>query len=193
MKTVTEGGKGWSKKQDGALWAYRTAHKTLIGMTPYQFVYGKTCHLLVELEDKAYWAIKEMNLDIDAARIKRRIQISELEELRLKAHHNASIYKERMKRWYDKRLHKKEFKEGEKDLLYNSRYKVFGKGKLQRKWDGPYVVHLVSPSGAVTIMDAKGDQYVMNGQRLKVFLELDVVPIKYIDFYTLDGDLDHQD
>jgi hypothetical protein len=87
-------------------------------MTPYQFVYGKTCHLPVELEHKAYWAIKEMNLDIDAARIKRRIQINELEELRLKAYHNASIYKERMKRWYDKRLHKKEFKEGETRSYY---------------------------------------------------------------------------
>jgi hypothetical protein len=161
-------------------------------MTPYQFIYGKTCHLPVELEHKAYWAIKEMNLDIDAARIKRRIQISELEELRLKAYHNASIYKERMKRWYDKRLHKKEFKEGDKVLLYNSRYKVFGKGKLQSKWDGPYVVHSVSPSGAVTIMDAKGDQYVVNGQRLKVFQEPDIVPIKYINVYTLDGDPDHQ-
>jgi hypothetical protein len=164
MKTVTKGGKDWSKKLDEALWAYRTAHKTPTGMTPYQFVYGKTCHLPVELEHKAYWAIKEMNLDIDSAQLKWRIQISELEELRLKAYHNASIYKERMKRWYDKRLHKKEYKEGDKVILYNSRYKVFGKGKLQSKWDGPYVVHSVSPSGAVTIMDAKGDQYVVNGQ-----------------------------
>jgi transposase InsO family protein len=67
MKTVTKGGEDWSKKLDGALWAYRTAHKTPIGMTPYQFFYGKTCHLPVELEHKAYWVIKEMNLDIDAA------------------------------------------------------------------------------------------------------------------------------
>ena len=57
--------------------------------------------------------------------------------------------------------------------------------KLQSKWDGPYVVHSVSPMGAVTIMDAKGDQYVVNGQRLKVFLEPDVVPLHYIDIYTL--------
>jgi transposase InsO family protein len=75
-KTIEKGGKDWSKKLDGALWAYRMAFKTPIGMTPYQFVYGKVCHLPVELEHKAYWAIKEMNLDLDAAVVKRRFQIS---------------------------------------------------------------------------------------------------------------------
>jgi hypothetical protein len=90
-KTIEKGGKDWSKKLDGALWPYRIAFKTPIGMTPYQFVYGKACHLLVELEHKAYWAIKEMNLDLDAVVVKRRIQISELEEMRLKAYENASI------------------------------------------------------------------------------------------------------
>ena len=185
-KTIEKGGKDWSKKLDGALWAYRTAFKTPIGMTPYQFVYGKACHLPVELEHKAYWAIKEMNLDLDAAVVKRRIQISELEELRLKAYENASIYKERIKRWYDKRLKKKEFKEGDKVLLYNSRFKTFGKGKLQSKWDGPYVVHSVFSNGAVTIMDINGDQFVVNGQRLKVYYEPDVVPLHHVDVFTME-------
>jgi transposase InsO family protein len=92
-KTKEKGGKDWSKKLNEALWAHRTAFKTLIGMTPYQFVYGKACHLPVELEHKAYQAIKEMNLDLDATVVKRRIQISELEEMGLKAYENASIYK----------------------------------------------------------------------------------------------------
>jgi hypothetical protein len=106
-KTIEKGGKDWSNKLDGALWAYRTAFKTPIGMTPYQFFYSKACYLPVELEHKAYWAIKEMNVDLDAAAVKQRIQISELEEMRLKAYGNASIYKERIKRWYDKRFKKK--------------------------------------------------------------------------------------
>jgi hypothetical protein len=62
---------------------------------------------------------------------------------------------------------KKEFKEGDK-VLCNSRFKTFGKGKLQSKWDEPYVVHSVLSNGAVTIMDIKGDQFMVNGQRLKV-------------------------
>jgi hypothetical protein len=126
-----------------------------------------------------------MNLDLDAAVVKQRIQISELEEMRLKAYENARIYKERIKRWYDKRL-KKEFKEGDKVLLYNSRFKTFGKGKLQSKWDGPYVVHSVLYNGAVTIMDVKGDQFMVNGQWLKVYYEPDIVPLHHIDVFTME-------
>ena len=180
---MIKGGKDWSKKLNDALWAYRTTFKASIEMAPYQLIYGKTCHLSVEMEHKAYWAIKELNLDVDAALIKRRIQISNLDEARLKAYHNASIYKERTKRWFDKRIQKKDFKEGDKVLLYNSRFKLLGKRKLQSKCDGPYIVHDVSPTGAITIMNIKGNRFMVNGQQLKVFLEQDKFQIQYIDTY----------
>jgi dTDP-4-amino-4,6-dideoxygalactose transaminase len=73
-------------------------------MTPYQLVYGKTCHLPVEMEFKAYWAIRKWNMDLLAAGIKRKIQLAELEEWREKAYHSAKLYKERTKRWHDKRI-----------------------------------------------------------------------------------------
>ena len=76
-------------------------------MPPYQLVYGKTYHLLVELEFKAHWTIKRWNMDLEAARDKRKMQLSELEEWREKAYHNAKIYKERVKGWHDKRIKKK--------------------------------------------------------------------------------------
>jgi hypothetical protein len=191
-KTIEKGGKDCSKKLERTLWAYQIAFKKPIGMTPYQFVCGIARHLPVELEHKAYWAIKEMNLDLEAAMVKRRIQISELKEMRLKDYENASIYKERIKRWYDKSLKKKEFKDGDKVLLYNSSFKTFGKGKLQRKWDGPYIVRLVLSNGAVTIMDVKGDQFMVNGQRLKVNYKPDVVPLHHIDVFIMEEEPDRQ-
>ena len=69
-------------------------------------------------------------MDFEAARKKRKMQLSELEEWREKAYHNAKLYKERTKRWHDKRLKKKEFKPCDKVLLFNSRVKLFGHGKL---------------------------------------------------------------
>jgi hypothetical protein len=80
----------------------------------------------------------------------------------------------------------KEFKEGDKILLYNSRFKTFGKGKLQSKWDGPYVVHSVLSNEAVTIMDVKGDQFMVNGQQLKVYYKPNVVPLHHVDVFTME-------
>jgi hypothetical protein len=112
--------------------------------------------------------------------------------MRLKAYESATINKERMNWWYDKGLQAKEFKEGGKVLHFNSKFKIFGKGKLKSKWDGPYVVHSVSPSRAVMIMDIKGGRYVVNGRWLKVFLEPDVMPIDYIDIYTMKDEPERQ-
>ncbi|GKA18756.1 reverse transcriptase domain-containing protein [Tanacetum coccineum] len=96
-RTIGENRASWSDKLEDALWAFRTAFKTPIGYTPYKLVYGKACHLPIELEHKAYWALKHCNFDLKTAGDHRKVQMNELNELRDQAYENSLIYKEKTK------------------------------------------------------------------------------------------------
>ncbi|GJR44923.1 reverse transcriptase domain-containing protein [Tanacetum coccineum] len=137
--------KDWSEKLNDALWAFRTAYKTPTGCTPFRLVYGKACHLPVEIEHKAHWALKQCNMDLTLASESRLMQLNELAELR----------------------------DGDKVLLYNSHLRMYP-GKLKSKWSGLNIVKTVYPHGAIEITDRDGFSFKVNGQRLKKYYGGDI-------------------
>ncbi|GJR97705.1 reverse transcriptase domain-containing protein [Tanacetum coccineum] len=124
-RTVGKNHTSWSDKLDDALWAFRIAYKTPIRCTPYKLVYGKACHLPVDLEHKAYWALKHANFDLKTAGDQRKVQVNEVKELRDQAYENSLIYKEKTKRIHDAKIKNRVFNVGDQALLFNSRLKIF--------------------------------------------------------------------
>ncbi|XP_016199767.1 uncharacterized protein LOC107640781 [Arachis ipaensis] len=129
----------------------------------------KPCHLPVEIDHKAYWAVKECNSSLGGARIERKLQLVELEYLRLEAYENSRLYKERMKAVHDKTIRGKEIRAGDLVLLYSSRLRLMP-GKLRSRWEGPYKVKKAEQYGVYHLRHpSSSDIFKVNGHRLKLY------------------------
>ena len=169
-KTIRPNGKDWAHKLLNALWAYRTTYKTPIGMSPFWLIFEKACHLPIELEHQAYWAVKKLNLSLNEAEKHQLLQVQELQELRQDVYENATIHKEKMEAFHDRHIQRRSFQVNDKVWFYNSHLKLF-LGKLRSRWDGPYVVLELFNGRSVLISDIKsGQKFKVNGDCLKPYL-----------------------
>nr|GEX70904.1 reverse transcriptase domain-containing protein [Tanacetum cinerariifolium] len=167
--------------------AFRTAYKTPIGCTPYKLVYGKACHLPIELEHKAYWDLKHENFDLKTAGDHRKVQINELNELRDQAYENSLIYKEKTKRLHVSKIKDRVFNIGNSVLLFNSRLKIFSE-KLKSRWSGPFIISQVYPYDTVELSQPDGPNFKVNGHRLKHYFREDVPKLVVPDLQTFPSD-----
>nr|GEX81477.1 reverse transcriptase domain-containing protein [Tanacetum cinerariifolium] len=170
---MAENRASWLGKLDDALWAFCTAYKTPIGCTSYKLVYRKACHLPIEHEHKAYWALKHANFELQTAGDHRKVKLNELNELCDQAYEISLFYKEKMKRIHDSKIKDRIFNVGDRVLLFNSRLKIFS-GKLKTYWSGPFTITHVFPYGTVKLSQTDRPNFKVNGHRLKHYFGEDI-------------------
>nr|GFB59329.1 DNA-directed DNA polymerase [Tanacetum cinerariifolium] len=185
--TVGENHALWSDKLEDALWAFRTAFKTPVSCTPYRLVYGKACHLPLELEHKAFWALKHANFNLKTVGDHRKLQLNELSELRYQAYENSLIYKERTKKLHDEKIKKRIFNVGDQVLVFNSRLKIFS-GKLKSRWSGSFMISKIYPYGTAKLLHPDGCNFKVNCHRLKHYHGGDPPPMEIPDVQTFPKD-----
>nr|GEY12552.1 reverse transcriptase domain-containing protein [Tanacetum cinerariifolium] len=156
---------------------------TPIGCTPYKLVYGKSCHLPIELEHKAYWALKHVNFDLKTTSDHRKLQLNKLNELRDQAYENYLIYKDKMKKLHDSKIKNHIFNVGDRVLLFNSCLKIFSR-KLKTHWSGPFTITKVFPYRTVELSQPDGPNFKVNGHRVKHYFGGDVPQLVVSDLQT---------
>nr|GEW65917.1 reverse transcriptase domain-containing protein [Tanacetum cinerariifolium] len=186
-RTVGENHALWSDKLEDALWTFGTAFKTPVGCTPYRLVYGKACHLPLELEHKAFWALKHANFDLKTAGDHRKLQLHELSELCDQAYENSLIYKERTKKLHDVKIKNQIFNVGDQVPLFNSRLKIFSE-KLKSRWSGPFIISKIYPYGTTKLTHSDGSNFKVNCHRLKHYHGGDPPPLEIPDVHTFPKD-----
>src|SRR3954466_8783133 len=155
-----------------------------MGMSLYKTVYGKACHFPLELEHKTFLAVRELNVDPKLAGEKRLMNLNSLDEWRSEAYESAKMFKEKVKKWHDRRILKRGFNVGDKVLLFRSRFR-FSPGKLLARWEGPFHIEELYRSGAIKINNFDGTKpQVVNGQRLKHYMAGDPINVDANMIYT---------
>nr|GEX09661.1 hypothetical protein [Tanacetum cinerariifolium] len=179
-RTVGENHTSWSKKLEDDLWAFKNAYKTPTGCTPYKLCYGKPCHLSIELEHKAYWALKHVNFNLKTASDHQKLQLNELNELHDQAYEKSLIYKEKTKKLYDSKIKNRIFNVGDRVLLFNPRLKIFS-GKHKTHWSGPFTIIKVFLYGTVELSQPEGPNFKVNGHRVKHYFREDIPQLVVLD------------
>nr|GEV27989.1 reverse transcriptase domain-containing protein [Tanacetum cinerariifolium] len=173
-RTIGKNRASWFEKLEDALWAFRTAYKTPIGCTPYNFT--KTVRLT-----------KHANFDLKTAGDQRKLQLNELNELRDQAYENSLIYKEKTKKLHDSKIKNRIFNVGDRVLLFNSRLKIIS-GKLKTHWSGPFTITKVFSYGTVELSQPDGLNFKVNGHRVKHYFGGDVPQLVVRDLQTFPMD-----
>nr|GEV84627.1 reverse transcriptase domain-containing protein [Tanacetum cinerariifolium] len=163
-RTVVENRASWSVKLDNALWAFFISYKTPIGCTPYKLVYGKSCHLPIELQHRAYWTLKHVNFNLKTA-----------------GDH------QRTKKLHDSKIKNRIFNVGDQVLLFNSRLKIFS-GKRKTRWSGPFTITRVFPYGTIELSQPNGPNFKVNGHRVKHYFGGDIPSNVALDLHTFPMD-----